>query len=122
MAANPRRPLAVFLILTACAAGSAHADDACVSRVDEQLRSIKRAQDVQRTREAANNLQLNRELCQGRLDLLDARYALVDDFEACRRNGTTFSESVVRDLTRASDELADAKAAWVRTCGRQMKD
>lgn len=122
MAAKHRRPLAIFLIMTACAAGLAHADEDCVARIDGQSAAIKRAQDVQRTREASNDLQLNRELCQGRLDLLDARFALSDDFEACRRKGTAFPEKVVRELTRASEELADSKAAWVRTCGRYMKD
>lgn len=126
MAATHRRPLAALLILAACSAVSPHAhaaaDDDCITRIDAGLASIKRAQDMQRTREAANDLQLNRELCQGRLDLLDARFALSDDFEACRRQGVTFTDAVVRTLTQASDELTDLKAAWIRTCGRQMQD
>ena len=65
---------------------------------------------------------MNRELCQGRLDLLDARYALVDDFEACRRKGVEFPAKMARALSDASEELADKKAAWIRTCGLQMKD
>jgi hypothetical protein len=93
-----------------------------VARIDAGLTSIKRAQDIQRTREASNDLQLNRDLCQGRLDLLDARFALSDDFEACRRQGAAFSDQVVKTLTRASDDLTDLKAAWIRTCGPQMKD
>jgi len=125
MAATPRRPRATLLIIAALAAFSAapaHAADDCAARIDDGLVSIKRAQDVQRTREAANDLQLNRELCQGRLDVLDARFALSDDFEACRRKGVTFSDSVVRTLTQASDELTDLKTAWIRTCGKQMQD
>lgn len=89
MAATLLRPLAAFLIIAACASAPAHAED-CVAQVDASLDRIKRAQDVQRTREAANELQLNRELCQGRLDLLDARFALSDDFEACRARACSF--------------------------------
>ncbi|KNE29185.1 hypothetical protein [Achromobacter spanius] len=122
MAAKHRRPLAVFLILAACTAAPARAAGDCVARIDAAEASLKRKQDVQRTHEAANNLELNRALCQGRLDLLDARYALSDDFEACRRKGTAFPDAVVRRLTQASDELADMKAAWIRTCARQMQD
>ncbi|WMD21217.1 hypothetical protein RAS12_02280 [Achromobacter seleniivolatilans] len=122
MAAIHRRPLAALLIIAAFAGGSAHADDDCVAQVNAGLASVKQAQDLQRTREAANDLLLNRELCQGRLDLLDARFALSDDFEACRRKGATFSDQVVRTLSQASDELTDLKASWIRTCGRHMKD
>jgi len=122
MAALHRRPLAAFLIIAACAGASVHAADDCVTRIDAGLASVDRAQDVQRTREASNDLQLNRDLCQGRLDLLDARFALSDDFEACRRQGAAFSDQVIKTLTRASDDLADMKAAWIRTCGPQMKD
>jgi len=122
MAALHRRPLAAFLIIAACAGASVHAADDCVARIDAGLASVDRAQDVQRTREASNDLQLNRDLCQGRLDLLDARFALSDDFEACRRQGAAFSDQVIKTLTRASDNLADMKAAWIRTCGPQMKD
>ncbi|WAI86146.1 MULTISPECIES: hypothetical protein [Achromobacter] len=122
MAAKHRRPLAICLILAACAAAPARADSDCVARIDAAEASLKRKQDVQRTHEAANNLELNRDLCQGRLDLLDARYALSDDFEACRRQGAAFSDAVVRRLTQASEELADMKTAWIRTCARQMQD
>ncbi|MEN4921826.1 hypothetical protein ABE485_24390 [Achromobacter spanius] len=122
MAATHRRPLAALLIIAACASASARADDDCVARVDAELARIKQAQDVQRTREAANELQLNKALCQGRLDLLDARFALSDDFEACRRKGVAFSDQVVRTLSGASDDLTDMKASWIRTCGLQMKD
>jgi hypothetical protein len=122
MAALHRRPLAALLIIAAFAGASAQAADDCVARIDAGLTSIKRAQDIQRTREASNDLQLNRDLCQGRLDLLDARFALSDDFEACRRQGAAFSDPVVKTLTRASDDLTDLKAAWIRTCGPQMKD
>lgn len=122
MPATQRLSLAALLALSLCAIAPAYANDDCVARVDAGLASIQRAQNVQRTREAANDLQLNRELCQGRLDLLDARFALSDDFESCRRKGATFSDSVVRKLTQASEELTDMKAAWVRTCGRHMKD
>lgn len=122
MAAKHRRPLAALLIIAACASAPALADDDCVAQVDTELARIKQAQDVQRTREAANDLQLNRELCQGRLDLLDARFALSDDFEACRRKGVKFSDQVVRTLTDASEDLSGMKAAWIRTCGLHMKD
>lgn len=122
MTATHRRPLATFLMLAAFAIAPAHAEDDCAARIDAGLASIKRAEDVQRTREAANDLQLNRELCQGRLDVLDARFALSDDFEACRRKGVAFSDAVVRTLTQASNELADSKASWIRTCARQMQD
>ncbi len=122
MAAFLRRPLAAIFILTACAIAPAYAADDCAARIDAGLANIKRADNVQRTREAANDLQLNRELCQGRLDVLDARFALSDEFEACRRDGAALPESVVRTLTQASNELPDLKAAWVRTCARQMQD
>ena len=122
MAVLPRPSLAVLLIIAACASAPAFADDGCVARIDAELARIKQAQDVQRTREAANNLELNRELCQGRLDLLDARFALSDDFEACRRDGVQFSDQVTRTLTGASDELSGMKASWIRTCGLHMKD
>ncbi|CAO3947690.1 hypothetical protein QEP15_16000 [Achromobacter mucicolens] len=121
--AVPHRPfLATVLLITACASAPALADDGCIARVDAELARIKQAQDVQRTREAANNLELNRELCQGRLDLLDARFALSDDFEACRRDGVQFSDQVTRTLTGASDDLTDMKASWIRTCGLHMKN
>lgn len=122
MAATHRRPLAALLITAACASAPAYADADCIAKVDAELARIKQAQDVQRTREAANELQLNRELCQGRLDLLDARYALSDDFEACRRKGVQFPERVARTLADASDELSGMKASWIRTCGLHMKD
>ncbi len=122
MAAIPRPPLAAILLAAACASAPAFANDDCIARVDAELARIKQAQDVQRTREAANDLQLNRELCQGRLDLLDARFALSDDFEACRRKGVKFSDAVTRALAGASDDLTDMKASWIRTCGLQMKD
>ncbi|MGB3433218.1 hypothetical protein [Achromobacter sp.] len=121
MAALNRRTLAVLLLCTASASAPAVAED-CIAQIDAEQARIDRAQDVQRTREASNDLQLNRELCQGRLDLLDARYALVDDFEACRRKGVEFPAKMARALSDASDELADKKAAWIRTCGLQMKD
>ncbi|MNW19933.1 hypothetical protein D3C71_2201210 [compost metagenome] len=54
--------------------------------------------------------------------MLDARFALSDDFEACRRQGVKFSDQVVRTLTDASDDLSSMKAAWIRTCGLHMKD
>lgn len=122
MPATQRLSLAALLALSTFAIAPARANDDCVARIDAGMAGIHRAQDVQHTREAANDLQLNRELCQGRLDLLDARYTLSDDFEACRRKGAAFSDEVARQLTRASDDLADQKAAWVRTCGRHMKD
>lgn len=122
MAAKHHRPLAIFVIITACAAAPARADSDCVARIDAAEAGLKRKQDAQRTHEAANNLELNRDLCQGRLDLLDARYALSDDFEACRRQGAAFPDTVVHRLTQASEELADMKAAWIRTCARQMQD
>lgn len=121
MAAIHRRPLAILLLFTACASAPAIADD-CVAQIDAEQTRINRAQDVQRTREASNDLQLNRELCQGRLDLLDARFSLADDFEACRRKGVEFPARMARALSDASDKLTDEKAAWIRTCGRHMKD
>lgn len=122
MAVLHRPFLAAFLVIATCASVPALADDDCVARVDAELARIKQVQDVQRTREAANNLELNRELCQGRLDLLDARFAVSDDFEACRRKGVHFSDQVTRTLTGASDDLTDMKASWIRTCGLHMKD
>lgn len=122
MAAFSRRPVAALLILSACVIAPAHAADDCAARIDAGLASIKRADNAQRTREAANDLQLNRELCQGRLDVLDARFALSDDFEACRRDGAALPQSVVNTLTQASNALPDLKAAWIRTCARQMQD
>lgn len=122
MAVLHRPSLGIALLITACASAPALADDGCIARVDAELARIKQAQDVQRTREAANNLELNRELCQGRLDLLDARFALSDDFEACRRDGVQFSDQVTRTLTGASDDLTDMKASWIRTCGLHMKN
>jgi hypothetical protein len=119
MAALDRRSLAVLLL---CAASAPAVAQDCVAQVQAEQARIDRAQDVQRTREASNDLQLNRELCQGRLDLLDARYALVDDVEACRRTGVEFPAKMARALRAASAELADKKAAWIRTCGLQMKD
>ncbi|WP_334161677.1 hypothetical protein [Achromobacter insolitus] len=119
MAALDRHSLAVLLL---CAASAPAVAQDCVAQVQAKQARIDRAQDVQRTREASNDLQLNRELCQGRLDLLDARYALVDDFEACRRKGVEFPAKMARALSDASEELADKKAAWIRTCGPQMKD
>ena len=119
MAALDRRSLAVLLL---CAASAPAVAQDCVAQVQAEQARIDRAQDVQRTREASNDLQLNRELCQGRLDLLDARYALVDDFEACRRKGVEFPAKMARALSDASEELADKKAAWIRTCGLHMKD
>lgn len=121
--AAPLRPLiAALLSIAACASAPAFADDDCIAQVDAELARIDKAQDVQRTRESANNLQLNRELCQGRLDLLDARFALSDDFEACRRKGVQFSDQVTRKLTGASDELTGMKASWIRVCSLHMKD
>ncbi|MGS1108603.1 hypothetical protein ACVCNH_20265 [Achromobacter anxifer] len=121
MAALDRRTLATLLLCAAGASAPAAADD-CVAQIQAEQARIDRAQDVQRTREASNDLQLNRELCQGRLDLLDARYAMVDDFEACRRKGVEFPAKMTRALSDASEELADKKAAWIRTCGLHMKD
>lgn len=122
MAAIFRSTLAAFLIIAAGASTPAVADDDCIARVNAESARIKHAQDAQSTREAANNLELNRELCQGRLDLLDARFALSDEFEACRRKGVTFSDEVTRTLTGASDDLTGMKASWIRVCGLQMKD
>lgn len=121
MAALIRPILAVLLLSAACASAPAFADD-CVAQVQAEQTRIDRAQDVQRTREATNDLQLNRALCQGRLDLLDARFSLADDFEACRRKGVEFPEKMARALGNASDKLTDEKAAWIRTCGPHMKD
>ncbi|MGE8687980.1 MAG: hypothetical protein ACN6PJ_12650 [Achromobacter sp.] len=120
MPALARRLFAVLLFSASAAAHAAGSE--CVAEVEAARANIARAQDVQRTRELANDLQLNHALCQGRLDLLDARFALADEFEACRRDGVAFPEKVVRAMTDASDELTDLKAAWIRTCGPQMKD
>ncbi|MGY6270322.1 hypothetical protein ACXIUT_11565 [Achromobacter denitrificans] len=116
------RPLLVLLLACAPGAGAHAAGADCVAEVERGRDDIARAQDVQRTRELQNDLQLDRKLCQGRLDLLDARFALADEFEACRRDGVAFPEKLTRALTGASDELADLKAAWIRTCGPHMKD
>jgi hypothetical protein len=121
MPAFARRLFAVLLFSAASAAAHA-ASSECVADVEAARADIARAQDVQRTREMANDLQLYHALCQGRLDLLDARFALADEFEACRRDGVAFPEKTVRAMTDASDELTDLKAAWIRTCGPQMKD
>lgn len=123
MAFPAPRLLAALLISAAGASASAQAADGdCVAEVQTKRENIDRAQDAQRTREMANDLQLNRDLCQGRLDLLDARFSLVDDFEACRRKGVEFPARMARTLSDASDRLTDEKAAWIRTCGPQMKD
>ncbi|MCW0207775.1 MAG: hypothetical protein OJK14_11810 [Achromobacter sp.] len=120
MPALPRRLLAVLSLSAAASAHAAGSD--CVAEVESERASIARAQDVQRTRELTNDLQLDRALCQGRLDLLDARFALADRFEACRRDGVAFPEKAARAMTEASDELTDLKAAWIRACGPHMKD
>ncbi len=119
MAALPRR-LFAFLLICAASAG-AHAAGDCVAEVEAESARIARAQDVQRTHEAANELQLDHKLCQGRLDLLDARFALADQFEACRRDGVAFPQKLARDMGEAADELPDLKAKWIRTCGPYMK-
>ncbi len=120
MPAFSRRLLAVLLVSAAASAPAAAGD--CVADIETGRENLARAQDAQRTRELANDLQLDRALCQGRLDLLDARFALADEFEACRRDGVAFPEKVARAMTGASDELTDLKAAWIRTCGPHMKD
>lgn len=120
MPAFSRRLLAVLLVSAAASAPAAAGD--CVADIETARENLARAQDAQRTRELANDLQLDRALCQGRLDLLDARFALADEFEACRRDGVAFPEKVARAMTGASDELTDLKAAWIRTCGPHMKD
>lgn len=122
MPALPRRLLAVLLISASAGAAAAETAGGCVAEVEAGRASIARAQDVQRTRELSNDLQLDRALCQGRLDLLDARFALADRFEACRRDGVAFPDKAARAMTEASDELTDLKAAWIRTCGPHMKD
>lgn len=115
----PLRPLSA-LFLFACTL-PAHAAEECVARFDAGVARYQEAVGVQKGREAANWQELNGLLCQGRLDLLDMEFALVDDYEQCARNGGKFPEQTARAMQDRSDNLAARKSAWIDTCGPYMK-
>ncbi|WYX26061.1 hypothetical protein WJ969_10955 [Achromobacter xylosoxidans] len=91
----PLRPLSA-LFLFACTL-PAHAAEECVARFDAGVARYQEAVGVQKGRETANWQELNGLLCQGRLDLLDMEFALVDDYEQCARNGGKFPEQTARN-------------------------
>lgn len=113
------RPLSA-LFLFACTL-PAHAAEECVARFDAGVARYQEAVGVQKGRETANWQELNGLLCQGRLDLLDMEFALVDDYEHCARNGGKFPEQTARAMQDRSDDLAARKSAWIDTCGPYMK-
>lgn len=100
---------------------SAQASEQCVAQFDASVTRYHEAVTVQTKREVTNLHQLNALLCQGRLDLLDMEFALVDDYEQCARNGGEFSEKTVQAMTTLPDNLAAKKTAWIDTCGPYMK-
>ncbi len=115
----PLRPLSA-LFLFACTL-PAHAAEECVARFDAGVARYQEAVGVQKGRETANWQELNGLLCQGRLDLLDMEFALVDDYEQCARHGGKFPEQTARAMQDRSDNLAARKSAWIDTCGPYMK-
>ncbi|MFY4261567.1 hypothetical protein ACOTCG_28525 [Achromobacter xylosoxidans] len=116
------RPLPTLLLLIcAMPLGAAHAAAECVARFDAGVARYQEAVGVQKGRETANWQELNGLLCQGRLDLLDMEFALVDDYEQCARNGGKFPEQTARAMQDRSDDLAARKSAWIDTCGPYMK-
>lgn len=117
------RPLPALLLL-ACALplGAAHAAKECVARFDASAARYQEEVKVQKGRETANWQELNAPLCQGRLDLLDMEFELVDDYEQCVRDGGEFPEKTVRAMKDRPDNLAALKTAWINTCGPYMKE
>lgn len=113
------RPLSA-LFLFACTLPALAAEE-CVARFDAGVARYQEAVAVQKGRETANWQELNGLLCQGRLDLLDMEFALVDDYEQCARNGGKFPEQTARAMQARSDNLAARKSAWIDTCGPYMK-
>lgn len=92
-----------------------------MARFDAGVARYQEAVGVQKGRETANWQELNGLLCQGRLDLLDMEFALVDDYEQCARHGGKFPEQTARAMQDRSDNLAARKSAWIDTCGPYMK-
>ncbi|WP_116520333.1 hypothetical protein [Achromobacter insuavis] len=118
----PRRPLSALLLLAATLPlGAAHAAEECVARFDASMARYQEAVKVQKGRETANWQELNAPLCQGRLDLLDMEFDLVDDYEQCARDGGKFPEKTVTAMQSQPDNLAARKTAWIDTCGPYMK-
>lgn len=117
------RPLPTLLLLIcALPLGAAHAAAECVARFDASVARYQDAVAVQKGRETANWQELNAPLCQGRLDLLDMEFELVDDYEQCVRDGGEFPDKTVRAMQDRSDNLASLKTAWITTCGPYMKE
>ncbi|AMG46069.1 hypothetical protein [Achromobacter ruhlandii] len=117
------RTLPALLLLTcALPLGAAHAGAECVARFDASAARYQDAVAVQKGRETANWQELNAPLCQGRLDLLDMEFELVDDYEQCVRDGGEFPEKTVRAMKDRPDNLAALKTAWINTCGPYMKE
>jgi len=116
------RPLSALLLLAATLPlGAAHATEECVARFDASMARYQEAVKVQKGRETANWQELNAPLCQGRLDLLDMEFELVDDYEQCARDGGKFPEKTVIAMQSQPDNLAARKTAWIDTCGPYMK-
>ncbi|RBL83640.1 hypothetical protein DDE05_29215 [Streptomyces cavourensis] len=115
------RPLSAALLLAAALPVSAQADEQCVAQFDASVARYKEAVTVQTKREVTNLHQLNSLLCQGRLDLLDMEFALVDDYEQCTRDGGQFPDRTVQSMTTLPDNLAAKKTTWIDTCGPYMK-
>ena len=101
---------------------SAQTDAQCVAQFDASVTRYNEAVTVQTKREVTNLHQLNSLLCQGRLDLLDMEFALVDDYEQCARNGGAFPDKTVQRMTTLPDNLAAKKTAWIDTCGPYIRD
>lgn len=115
------RPFYAALLLAMMLPLSAQAGEECVAQFDASVTRYNEAVTVQTKREVTNLHQLNSLLCQGRLDLLDMEFALVDDYEQCVRNGGEFPEKTVQAMTTLPDNLASKKTAWIDTCGPYMK-
>ncbi|MBB1626731.1 hypothetical protein [Achromobacter sp. UMC71] len=115
------RPVYAALLLAVTLPLSAQADEDCVAQFDASVTRYNEAVTVQTKREVTNLHQLNFLLCQGRLDLLDMEFALVDDYEQCTRNGGKFPDKTVQTMTTLPDNLASKKTAWIDTCGPYMK-
>lgn len=115
------RVLHAALLLAVALPFSARADEECVAQLDASVTRYNEAVTVQTKREVTNLHQLNSLLCQGRLDLLDMEFALVDDYEQCTRNGGKFPDKTVQTMTALPDNLAAKKTAWIDTCGPYMK-
>lgn len=114
-------PLLAVLLFAVALPVSAQTDAQCVAQFDASVTRYNEAVTVQTKREVTNLHQLNSLLCQGRLDLLDMEFALVDDYEQCARNGGAFPDKTVQRMTTLPDNLAAKKTAWIDTCGPYMK-